>query len=178
MKIKKAIKELKKDNVHCWREEENTYWVTNTYFLIRMNQNQFNIFKSKYSSLKRNAYIPDLEVGDKCSTYGMTLSGDGPDIGELFEKLDSFEPAKASKFIFDDEYRLYYTNNCVGVMQDNYYQIFEGYQLKIKSEISIVAIYSDNGNLVGLVMPVRPDRFELNKELKDLLNALEGDTRG
>jgi hypothetical protein len=174
MKIKKAIKELKKDNVHCWRKEENTYWVTNTYFIVKMDQDQFNLFKSKFSSLKRNPYIPDLEVGEKLSTYDKSLMNNTPNIESLFEGLEDFRSAEVSSFVFNSEFRLYYNENFVGLMQENYYQIFNDHSCKVRdaeSPYSIIAFYNKNDELAGMAMPVRRDEFK-NQSLKDELNSI------
>lgn len=184
MKIKKAIKELKKRNLHCWREDERTYWITDSFLLVKMNQRQFNFFKSKYSSLKRNAYIPDLEVGEKCSTYGTTLNDGGPDFEKLFEDLEKFRPAEISEFIFDNDNRIYYSDDFVSVISENYYQVFEGYECEISREdnkFSPVAFYKGNGELVGVVAPIDlkiSEKERLYSGLDSLLNSLEGDTRG
>jgi len=49
MNFKLAVKLLKKNDVHCWRKSKSEYCVTNTFFMIKLNTNQFNKFKSKYS---------------------------------------------------------------------------------------------------------------------------------
>ncbi|SFL09795.1 hypothetical protein [Halanaerobium salsuginis] len=183
MKIKKAIKELKKGNLHCWREGKKTYWVTDKFLLVKMNQKQFNLFKSKYSSLKRNAYIPDLEVGEKCSTYGMMLDDGGPDFENLFESLDKFRPAKVSDFVFDNDKRVYYSEGFVSVISEDYYQVFEEYECEVNNDdkFSPVAFYKGNGELVGIVAPIElktNEKESLYSGLDALLNSLEGDTRG
>jgi hypothetical protein len=175
MNTKKAIKVLKNGDVHCWREEEDTYWVTDTNFMVRLTQRQFERFKSKYSSLKRNAYIPDLDIGEKCSTYGMTLKGDGPDFERLFEDIEKYKPAEVSEFVFAGVYRVHYTEKIIGVMQEKYYQIFSDCECKlhdITDPLSMIAFYSDE-KIVGLVMPCRGHEDGLNEKLKQLGSGLK-----
>jgi hypothetical protein len=184
MKIKKAIKELKKGDLHCWREDERTYWVTDSFLLVKMNQKQFNFFKSKYSSLKRNAYIPDLEVGEKCSTFGTMLNDGGPDFEKLFATLDKYRPAEVSDFIFDNDKRIYHSGVFVSVISEKYYQIFEEHECEINSEnkrFTPVAFYKNNGELVGMVGPIElklDEKERLHSGLDALLKSFEGDTRG
>lgn len=172
MDFKKAIKELKKENVHCWRESDKVFWVTDTYFLIRMDQEQFNLFKSKYSSLKRNAYIPDLDIGQSVATYGKKLRKKAADINALFEDDEKLEIVEMPDISIGD-LELYYGENFLGCLKKDNSEVFRGNLAKSKGKLSIVWFYNEENEIIGAIMPVRPEIGQISEDFRKINKILE-----
>jgi len=137
-----------------------------------LNKRQFNKFKSKYSSLKRNAYIPDLKIGEKVSTLGSGLRDKSPNMESILDEIDDLKNVEITNFIYKNEIeaRLYEINNQKGFLDNKMYQIFKDYEMKTKNKLE-TCFFFDEDNCIGVLMPIKPD-IDQKLEVESQLNLL------
>ena len=171
MELKRVYNLFKKNDVLViWREDENKYWLTNTYMLVMLTQEQFNWFKCKYSGLKNNPYIPDLEAGEIIRNNYGNLIDDGPDVSKLINDGNEKLEVTFTNTIFQaklDEH-IYFTDEFVGIVDNEYFKVFgQEYQFKTSGVRKPIFVYSQS-NIIGALMPLDARRSQYMENINNI----------
>lgn len=161
-----------------WREEENKYWVSDGIILVRLDQDTFNKFKSKYSAYKNNPYIRDMEVGEKVQVTRAGLLDQGPDIEAVLEGAEDAEDITITKFLFitddtDPSTIMYIGNGFYGLLNVDYFNLFGwDYEYKTSDGLKPVYVIDRNEEVAGIIMPMWITGLELEEEIEKIKGVI------
>jgi len=171
---KKLAKQFRKSNRMIIKRANDSYWVTDTYALVKLDNMEATDFISKWNNYKSTDNIPLLEKGD---IYDLSYSGskfikNRDPIGKVLkastaDDLIEVSLTDLSKIIDGNPKRIYKYDDNLGLIDSKYLFIVAGKSIKTKGRLSPLVLFDDNENIAGLLMPVRA-KAEIKEELKKI----------
>ena len=160
-----------------WRKGEDEYLVTNTYLIIRLDQQTFNKMKAKYSSYKNTPYVKELGIDEFVSIYNKSITDqEKPNLEEVLDDSGA-KKAIVTKLILNqgDKNLLYVVDGEFGMISKKYFDLF-GYDKKYKTvnTRSPLMVY-DVEKLIAAVMPIRNESLQNLDGISLLKAQLDGD---
>ena len=125
MNGKKLAQKLRTEDLLLIQKENSDYWVSNTYFAVKLNNYDFNDFMSKYNSYKSTESIRELPEENQVLNfnYGSFEIKDKTPVTNVVKGLNSLKKAVLTNIIIknDKTYsRLYQVNNEIGFIENEY----------------------------------------------------------
>ena len=169
---KKLAKVLRKSRQLIIEKRDDCYYVSDTYMLVKLNNNEFEDFFSKYNSYKSTSNIP-FEIE---STVSVTR---GNDFSKSKSKLDTVidtvkeadkhvEITEFTRDIGSEEVRIFKVNNEIGIFNKKYeFLLDQGEEYKSKGIKNPIFILKDH-EVQAIIMPVR----NRDKSIKDRFREL------
>ena len=157
------------------KRNENSIWVSDTYVLIKLEENEFKRFYRKYNGYRTTYDIPVLEPGQtfREDSNENKITDEDP-IGILISEYEKVDLKEARLLNFSYKYknrncRMYRYDKRVGLIDDKYSFVVENRQpvkLACGGENEPLIIKKSN-RIVALIMPVRKGN-DLSVEIKSL----------
>ena len=157
------------------KDGQDNYWVTDTYLLLVLNEEEFKQLKEKYNSYKNNINIPNnkdnFTIVDKQKLENKSF------VLNFRPNRRKEKVAVATNLIFkskDKKIRLISYEDEVIAVNNKYYKFIEdieGLSFYSESKFNGLNCYNDKEQLKAIIMPIRLNN--LNNDKERLINDLK-----
>jgi len=176
MNGKKLAQKLRSEDLLLIQKENNDYWVSNTYFAVKLNNYDFNDFMSKYNSYKSTESIRELpEKGQVLDfNYGSFEIKDKTPVTNVINGLNNLKSAVLTNIIIknDKTYsRLYQVNNEIGFIENDYNWLLDiaSYKETLAEKLLSPLVFKNAaGEINMIIMPLRTEKEIFDNELNKL----------
>ena len=168
----------KKNDVIIEKFEDGSYNVTDTYIMVKLNEDEFGKFFAKYNSYKATADIPFNFEGTVSSAGGNVFAENKLNTKTVTSQIGN---AKYEAVVTDfykkndsgDEVRIFKAGNDIGMFNRDYEFLLDyGVKYKAKDNKNPIFILDNQDQVKAVIMPVL-DKGE--KPIKEMLKGLTKD---
>lgn len=176
MNGKKLAQKLRTEDKLLIERVNNDYWISNTYFAVKLNSYDFEDFKSKYNSYKSTETIRELPEEGQTLDYSNSYFNvtDETPISNVIGGLNKLKDTIFTDLIVKNEdtfLRVYQVNNDTGFIDNKYNWLLElvSYQKVFTEELLRPVIFKNAaGEINLLIMPLRQENDVFKEELNKL----------
>lgn len=176
MNGKKLAQKLRTEDKLLIERVNNDYWISNTYFAVKLNNYDFEDFKSKYNSYKSTETIRELPEEGQTLDYSNNYFNvtDETPISNVIGGLNKLKDTIFTDLIVKNEdtfLRVYQVNNDTGFIDNKYNWLLElvSYQKVFTEELLRPVIFKNAaGEINLLIMPLRQENDVFKEELNKL----------
>lgn len=182
MNGKKLAQKLRtEDNLLIEKVGESDYWVSNTYFAVKLNNYTFEDFKDKYNSYKTTESIrKELKEGKTLSyRNGIFSMEENTPISNLLAGIQNLKPLTLTNlFISNGEplSRIYKVNGSIGYFSIDHNWLLDKVSYEnifSEDELSSIVFKNASKEINLLIMPMRSEEDIVMKEIKKLKVEVE-----
>lgn len=160
------------DDLIIWRKEEDVYWVTDTYSIVKFNQQQYQNFRFKWSSYKTKPYIPDLEVEKEIETHGIDFDEGNYKIQTIITENSDID-LEISKLSFNGN-RVTMADD-INLVSEEYVEVYDLEFNKCKTYKGLntpIHVYNYDNEQIAVVMPIRIKKEKFIQEINKIRSIL------
>jgi hypothetical protein len=159
----KLAQKLRTEDTLLIEKTENYYWISNTYFAVRLNNYDFNNFISKYNSYKSTESFRELpETGQvldyKLNDYEIKEKTPVSNVINFLSNLKETIITNINIQSGSQLMRVYQVNNEIGYLDNNYNWLLEetdNKQVFAEGLLKPVVFKNKNEEINLLIMPLR-----------------------